>query len=120
MTPEMKCTSNRSVDENPLYSTGSISLDMKPVAQAIASVSSGIRKEIAAYRKQTGELAMMVNATNNDITKNAKLLLGLQRCLQSLEEEQRKISEQNIRARFMKPLARKLLGLRASAAELMD
>ena len=120
MTSETKCTPNPGGDEYPLCSSASISLDLKPVAQAIASVGSGMREEGATSRKKVGELAVIMSSIGNDVAQNAKLLLGLQRCLQTLEEEMRRLADQNIRVHFMKPLAQKLLGLRASAAVFMD
>ena len=63
---------------------------------------------------------MIISSMGSDIAQNAKLLLGIQGCLQSLEDEQRKMTDQSIRVRFLQPLARKLLGLRASADKLME
>lgn len=112
--------SPNSRDELPLCATAAISLDLTPVAQAIASVNSGIREEGAASRKRVSELATIVSSLNNDINQNSKLLVGIQQCIGSLEEEQRRLSDQSVRLRFIKPLAQKLLGLRAGVRDFMS
>ena len=120
MVTEKKPLSDRAVSERSLCSTGTFSLDLEPVIHAIDSLGVRIREEGNAGQKKTAELAMLTSSLSSDVAKNTKLLLGLQGCLQALEEQQRKLSDQNIRNRFTKPLARKLLGLRASAAEIME